>query len=38
MPVIPILNELPEYFESATPLNIKELDWQVSLSRYDFPW
>lgn len=32
------MNDIPQYFEAATPLNIKELDWKVTNSRYDFPW
>lgn len=38
MPNPPILNQIPEYFEAATPLIIRELEWKVTLSRYDFPW
>jgi hypothetical protein len=38
MPSTPILNQIPEYFEAATSLIIKELEWKVTLSRYDFPW
>jgi hypothetical protein len=38
MPHPPILNQIAEYFESASPMTIKELEWKVTLSRYDFPW
>lgn len=32
------LKEIPSYFKYANPLNILELEWKVTLSRYDFPW
>lgn len=35
---VPQLQEIPEYFKHATPLTISELEWTVTLSRYDFPW
>ncbi len=38
MPEPPVLNQIAEYFESASPMTIKELEWKVTLSRYDFPW
>jgi hypothetical protein len=38
MPEHPVLNQIAEYFESASPMTIKELEWKVTLSRYDFPW
>ena len=34
----PELRDIPAYFKHATPLTLKELEWTVTLSRYDFPW
>ena len=34
----PELREIPAYFKHASPLTLKELEWTVTLSRYDFPW
>jgi len=34
----PKLQEIPEFYKHATPLTISELEWTVTLSRYDFPW
>lgn len=34
----PELHEIPEYYKLATPVNLTELEWTVTLSRYDFPW
>ena len=30
--------ELPISFKFANPLNVYELEWKITLSRYDFPW
>lgn len=35
---LPTLKDIPEYFKYANPMNIQELEWTVTLSRYDFPW
>lgn len=35
---LPKLQEIPAFYKHATPLTISELEWTVTLSRYDFPW
>jgi hypothetical protein len=35
---LPELRDIPEFFKHASPLTISELEWTVTLSRYDFPW
>jgi hypothetical protein len=35
---IPKLQEIPEFYKHATPSTFTELEWTVTLSRYDFPW
>ena len=35
---LPTLQETPEYYKYANPMNIQELEWTVTLSRLDFPW
>jgi hypothetical protein len=35
---LPTLQEIPEYYKYANPMNIQELEWTVTLSRFDFPW
>lgn len=35
---LPTLQQLPEYYKFAPQPNIQELEWKVTLSRYDFPW
>ena len=35
---LPTLQEIPEYYKYANPMNIQELEWTVTLSRLDFPW
>ena len=34
----PELKFQAEYFKHANPLTVSELEWTVTLSRYDFPW
>ena len=34
----PTLQKLSEYYKFASPPQIQELEWKVTLSRYDFPW
>ena len=38
MPEMPELREIPEFYKFSNPLNVYELEWKVTLSRYDFPW
>jgi hypothetical protein len=35
---LPELKEIPAFYKYANPLNALELEWKVTLSRYDFPW
>ena len=35
---LPELKEIPHYYKFSNPLNVYELEWKVTLSRYDFPW
>jgi hypothetical protein len=35
---LPELKEIPCFYKYANPLNLLELEWKVTLSRYDFPW
>ena len=35
---VPELQNYPEYFKHASALTLSELEWTVTLSRYDFPW
>ena len=35
---IPELKYIPEYYKFANPINLLELEWTVTLSRFDFPW
>jgi hypothetical protein len=35
---LPELKEIPSYYKFANPINALELEWKVTLSRYDFPW
>ena len=32
------MQEISEFFKFATTPQIQELEWKVTLSRYDFPW
>ena len=36
--LIPELKYIPEYYKFANPINLLELEWNVTLSRFDFPW
>ena len=35
---LPELKEIPSFYKFSNPLNNLELEWKVTLSRYDFPW
>lgn len=35
---VPELHEIPDYYKFSNPMNVYELEWKVTLSRYDFPW
>jgi hypothetical protein len=35
---IPELRQIPSYYKYANPITLFELEWKVTLSRYDFPW
>mgnify|MGYP000905551650 CR=1 FL=1 len=34
----PELKHIPEHYKFSNPINVFELEWKVTLSRYDFPW
>ena len=35
---IPELKVIPHFYKFSNPINVYELEWKVTLSRYDFPW
>ena len=38
IPSVPQLQQIPIYYKFAAPMTVYELEWTVTLSRYDFPW
>ena len=35
---MPELKVIPHFYKFSNPINVYELEWKVTLSRYDFPW